>query len=67
MYRGSRLRTAVAISDRVSDVFKLQPKSKTETSTLPKVKEASIILSFYHSIILQQNVLFTRIATSFSQ
>jgi hypothetical protein len=49
----------VAISDRVCDVFKLQPKSKIETSTLPKVKE--------ESIILQQYDLFTRIATLFTQ
>lgn len=59
MYKWPSLRTAVAISDRVSDVFRLQPKSKVETSTLPKVKEASIIL--------QQYDLFTKIATLFSQ
>jgi hypothetical protein len=59
MYKGPRLWTAVAIIDRVGDVFKLQPKSKIETSTLPKVKAASIIL--------QQYDLFTRIKKFFSQ
>ena len=31
LYKGPRLRNALAISDRGSDVFELQPKSKIET------------------------------------
>lgn len=55
MLNGPTMRTADANSDCVSDVFSLQPKSKKETSTLPKGKEASILLQQYDLFTTQQS------------